>query len=64
MAHFMAQWHTLDGTPAHREISGDCSGVNKLDAVIERDLAITHADTGYVERHALAFEIQENSVTP
>src|ERR1035441_7887693 len=34
------------------------------DTILERDLAVEHADTGHVEGHALAFQVEENRVAP
>src|ERR1039457_2929767 len=39
-------------------------GFDKPHAVFERDLALKHANGGYVEGHALAFEMEEYGVTP
>jgi hypothetical protein len=39
-------------------------GLHKLHAAFERDFAIKHADTSHVERHALAFEVEENRISP
>ena len=51
--------HTLEVAGNQRQLRLD-----KLDASLERDLTLKHADTGHVEGHALAFEMEENGVTP
>src|SRR5579862_627209 len=38
--------------------------LDKLDESLERDLSLKNTDTGHVEGHALAFQMEENSIPP
>src|SRR5579864_451798 len=51
--------HTLEIAGNQRQFRFD-----KLDTSFEWDLALKHADTGHVEGHALAFEVEENRISP
>jgi hypothetical protein len=55
------QWgyHPLEVAGNQRQL-----GFDQSDAILERDLAVKHADARHVERHALAFQMEENRVAP
>jgi hypothetical protein len=38
--------------------------LDELDESLERDLSLKNADTGYVEGHALALQVEENGISP
>ena len=53
------QYHALEVAGNKRQLRLD-----KLHASFERDLALKHAQAGYIEGHALAFKMEENGVAP
>ena len=53
------RYNTLQVAGNQRQLRFD-----KLDAFIEMDLAFKHADAGHIKGHAIAFEMEEDSVAP
>ena len=51
--------HSLEVAGNKRQLRLD-----ELDESLERDLSLKNADTGYVEGHALALQVEENGISP
>jgi hypothetical protein len=52
-------YNTLEIAREERQLRLD-----KLNAFLERDLALEKADARYIERHAFPFQVQEDRVAP